>query len=117
MLLIKKIKSSLFDVEKIAKFPLFEITFMVRVLSITLGNTEGFLVLAEAIYLSICNTEESSICLPLTVIRYLPRNISREHLLVLIHVLMDCNKDAGTDILLYNDDTKTVFRTFINCTN
>ena len=109
MLLIKEIKSSLFDVEKIAEFLMFEITFMVRVLSITSGNTEGFLVLAEAIYLSICNTEESSICLPCTVIRYLPRNISREHLLVLIHALIDCNKDAGTDILLYNDDTKTVF--------
>ena len=36
----------------------------------------------------------------------IPRNSSAELLLDLMHGLMECNKDADIDNLLYNDDPK-----------
>ena len=39
----------------------------------------------------------------------IPRNSSTEHLLSLMHGLVECNKDADIDNLLYNDDPKSDF--------
>ena len=48
----------------------------------------------------------------------IPRNSSTEHLLDLMHGLMECKKDADIDNLLYNDDPKSeIFWTLINCNN
>ena len=67
-LLLKKIKNwlfeggkedSLFPIKDTTKPSLFKISGIVIVHSIISGNPEGFPVLAEAIYLSICNFEES----------------------------------------------------------
>ena len=78
---------------------------MVIVHLIISGNREGFSVSAEAIYLSICNFEESAL-MSILDSDLIPRNSSTEHLLDLMHGLMECNEDADIDNLIYNDDSK-----------
>ena len=88
MLLLKEIKSrlfeggkedSLFPIKDITKSSLFKIAGVVIVHSIISGNPEGFPVLAEAIYLSIFNFEESVVMSTLGSDQ-IPRNSSIEHL-------------------------------------
>ena len=123
MLLLKEIKSrllegrkedSLFPIKDITKSSLFKKADMVIVHSIISGSPERFPVIAEAIYLSICNFEESVVMSTLGS-GQIPRNSSTEHLLDLMHGLMECNKDADIDNLLYNNDPKSeIFWTLIN---
>ena len=90
---------------------------MIIVHSIISGKPERFSVLAEGIYLSIFNFEESVLISTLDSDQ-IPKNSSTEHLLDLKHGLMECNKDADIDNLLYNDDPKSkTFWTLTNFTN
>lgn len=125
-LLLKEIKSrlfvggkenSLFPIRDIKKSSFFKIAGMVMVHSIISGNPEGFPVIAEAIYLSICNFKQTVVMSKLDSDQ-IPRNSSTKHLLDLMHGLMECNKDGDIDNLLYNDDPKSeIFWILINCTN
>ena len=93
-LLLKKIKSRLFEGGK-RKFPIkvitksssFKIAGMVIVHSVISGKPKGFPVIAEEIYLSICNFEESVVMSTLECDQE-PRNSFTEHLLGLMHDLM-----------------------------
>ena len=71
-------EGSLFLIKDIRRSSLFKIVGMVTIHSIISGNLEGFPVSAEAIYLGICNFEESVVMSTLDSDQ-IPRNSATKH--------------------------------------